>query len=70
LHGYHAVKAGLGITDGKTDYRVFKDVVAYCMQNGLVPSEFDKLLWLIGSGRFYRDGVQVRTSKAESLRIA
>lgn len=59
---------GLGITDAKTDYLVFKDVIAYCLKNDLIPYEFDKLLWLIGSGNFYLSGFKVQTSKWEFMR--
>lgn len=48
-------------------YRVFKDVVAYCQGAGLVPYEFDKLLWLVGSGKFYLDDVSVPTRKAQFI---
>lgn len=42
-----------GITEAVTDFGVFKDVVAYCKKHDLVPYEFDKLIWLVGSGNFY-----------------
>ncbi|WP_341678739.1 hypothetical protein [Niveibacterium sp. SC-1] len=42
-----------GITTAESDFGVFKDVVAYCTEHGLVPYEFDKLIWLVGSGNFY-----------------
>lgn len=58
---------GVGITRADTDYGVFKDVVAYCAENGLVPYEFDKLLWLIGSGKFYLNDLSVRTNKREFI---
>ncbi len=58
------ISRGLGITSGRSDYEVFKDVVAYCSKHGLVPYEFDKLMWLVGSGRFYRSGLAVRTKRA------
>ena len=54
---------GVGITRAETDYGIFKDVVAYCTQNELVPYEFDKLLWLIGSGHFYLNDLSVPTNK-------
>ncbi len=37
------IARGVGITCAETDYAVFKDVVAYCTENKLVPYEFDKL---------------------------
>jgi hypothetical protein len=57
----------VGITHADSDYGVFKDVVAYCAENGLVPYEFDKLLWLIGSGNFYLNHLSVRTNKWEFI---
>jgi hypothetical protein len=42
-----------GITTADKDFDVFKDVVAYCAEHDLVPYEFDKLIWLVGSGNFY-----------------
>lgn len=62
------IARGVGITRADTDYGVFKDVVAYCAANGLVPYEFDKLLWLIGSGKFYLTPLEVPTSKWEFIK--
>lgn len=53
----------LGISKAKTDFGVFKDAIAYCDTNSLVPYEFDKLLWLIGSGRFYRSEIAAPVDK-------
>jgi hypothetical protein len=58
----------VGITKAKTDYGIFKEVVAYCTKNGLVPYEFDKLLWLIGSGNFYLEGLSVPTNKRDFIK--
>lgn len=55
----------LRITEATTDFGVFKDVVAYCQNNSLVPYEFDKLMWLIGSGSFYLDKIRVRSNKQD-----
>lgn len=52
-----------GITNATTDYGVFKDVVDYCSENNLVPYEFDKMIWLVGSGRFYLNNKTVSASK-------
>ncbi len=59
---------GVGITHAETDYDIFKEVVAYCSNNGLVPYEFDKLLWLIGSGNFYLNKLSVPTNKWEFIK--
>ena len=58
----------LGITKSTSDYGVFKDAIAYCEANQLVPYEFDKLLWLIGSGKLYQSKVQVPVSKEKFIR--
>lgn len=52
-----------GITSADTNFGVFKDVVAYCTAHDLVPYEFDKLIWLVGSGNFYLDNQIIPTSK-------
>jgi hypothetical protein len=62
------IATGVGITQSKTDYGVFKDVVAYCAKDDVVPYEFDKLLYLIGSGNFYLNGLSVPTNKWEFIR--
>ena len=59
---------GVGISNAETDYAIFKDVVAYCTINKLVPYEFDKLLWLIGSGNFYLNDLSVPTNKWEFIK--
>lgn len=51
------------ITGAETDFGVFKDVVAYCTEHELVPYEFDKLIWLVGSGNFYLINRTVPTDK-------
>ena len=57
-----------GITQAESPYQVFKDVVRYCDRNGLTPYEFDKLLWLVGSGWFYLNKLQVPTSKVAFIK--
>jgi len=56
-----------GLTSATTDFGVFKDVIAYCEARDLVPYEFDKLIWLVGSGNFYLNGVSARTKKSEFI---
>lgn len=56
-----------GITSAQTDYGVFKDTIAYCTKNGLVPYEFDKLIWLVGSGNFYLSDLTVKTNKRQFI---
>ena len=62
------ITRALGITQATTDYGVFKDVIGYCQRNNLVPYEFDKLLWLVGSGSFYLNQFTVATDKREFVR--
>lgn len=57
----------LGITRAESDFGVFKDAVAYCDVNELVPYEFDKLLWLIGSGRFYKSKLDAPVDKEKFI---
>ncbi len=57
------ITRALGITEATTDFGVFKDVVNYCRRNQLIPYEFDKLLWLVGSGSFYLNKLTVNTDK-------
>lgn len=60
-----------GISRARSDYETFKDVVAYCQQNGLRPYELDKLLWLCGSGNFHLSRTKVVPNKKKFLqRIA
>lgn len=56
-----------GITAARTDFGVFKDVVAYCAEHDLVPYEFDKLIWLVGSGNLYLANIKVATDKADFI---
>lgn len=56
-----------GVTSAESDYGVFKDVISYCEKHDQVPYEFDKLLWLVGSGTFYLNQHRVKTSKHQFL---
>ncbi len=38
-----------------SDYMVYKRMIDLAGQAGVSPYEFDKFLWLIGSGKFYQD---------------
>lgn len=57
------IATAIGITKATTDFGVFRDVVSYCKRNNLVPYEFDKLIWLVGSGSFYLNDLTVKTDK-------
>ena len=53
------------ISNSNTDFGVFKDVIAYCEKHKLVPYEFDKLIWLVGSGNLHLIGKKIPTDKEE-----
>lgn len=55
------------ITCSPTDFGVFKDAIKYCEKHDLVPYEFDKLIWLVGSGNFYLHNLKVPASKSEFI---
>lgn len=59
----NAICRAAGISGSQTDYGVFKDVIAYCEEHDLVPYEFDKLIWLVGSGELYPGKPRLRTSR-------
>lgn len=48
---------GLGLSDAASDYSLLRDLMMLrepLMDVDITPYGFDKLLWLIGSGRFYK----------------
>lgn len=57
------ISRNLGITNAKSDFGVFKDLEAYCRRVDMLPYEVDKLFWLVGSGRFYLNNLEINTSK-------
>jgi hypothetical protein len=59
----NAIARGVGITQATSDYGVFKDIINYCKHHNLIPYEFDKLLWLIGSGNFHLNNIQVMSHR-------
>ncbi len=51
-----AILVGLGLMPEKaSDYEAFKTLTVFSESAGLSPYHVDKLMWLVGSGRFYRD---------------
>ena len=44
---------GIGISNSKHDYEVFKDVIRFSKVINEIPYVVDKLFWLVGSGYFY-----------------
>ena len=57
------IAIGLGITNSKNDFVVYRDVERYCRDIDKLPYEVDKLFWLIGSGNFYLFDVEVKSDK-------
>ena len=57
----------LGITNSKSNYRIFKDMESYCSRIGVLPYAVDKIFWLVGSGNFYLRGIKANTSKHEFI---
>lgn len=53
------ILVALKLADSSDDYEVFKSIVRIARNNGKKPYEVDKLFWLIGSGRFYDDGLSI-----------
>ena len=63
------IAQGIGITSASSDYRIFKDVVAFCQRAEVLPYEVDKLFWLVGSGRFYLFNIKVNSSKWDFIEL-
>lgn len=51
--------AALGICTSDDDFVVFQALTAMAQRAGVPVFALDTLLWLIGSGNFYRDGVKI-----------
>lgn len=59
-----AIFKGIGISRPESgDYKVFKDVIRFSEEIGEIPYAVDKLFWLVGSGNFYLDGIEIRTNR-------
>jgi hypothetical protein len=61
---------GLGLCLTEDDYHVFKAVVRVARNVGVTPYNVDQLFWLIGSGNFYREGIQVGRHRDEFIKYA
>jgi hypothetical protein len=59
---------GLGISQSKNDFDVFKDMIRFCQSINQKPCEVDKLFWLIGSGDFYLNQIEINSSRNEFIR--
>ena len=57
----------LGLS-GNSPYEVFEAIVHMAKDNGVTPYEVDKVLWLISSGRYYKDDITDKSRKDEFIR--
>lgn len=60
---------GLGLSQYDDDYEIFKDVIRFSESIDEIPYVVDKLFWLVGSGKFYLDGVTVNTDKDKFIEV-
>jgi hypothetical protein len=49
------------------DYRVFKAIIRVAQHAGVTPFRVDKLFWLIGSGRFHLDNIELPSYRDEFI---
>jgi hypothetical protein len=49
----------LQLSTSEDDYKIFKAIIRVVRNVGVTPFNVDAIFWLIGSGNFYRDGVQI-----------
>jgi hypothetical protein len=63
---------GLGLSDDKDPYKVFCDIARVAKHAGrkATPYAVDKVFWLIGSGKFYKDNFQVKRGKEQFIKFA
>lgn len=59
---------GIGISNSKDDYEIFKDVIKYADRIGEDPYYVDRIFWLIGSGKFFLDGIKINTKRDDFIR--
>lgn len=57
------ILSGLGFCDPQNDLEVGRTVFRVAKANSCTPYAADKLLWLVGSGSLYRNGVHLQTNK-------
>jgi hypothetical protein len=63
-----AIFNGIGLSTSEDDYEVFKDVIKFSEAIGELPYRVDRLFWLVGSGDFYLDKIQIDTKQDEFIR--
>lgn len=68
----HIMKSfvALGLTPSDWPYGVFKAVVRMAQNTGETPYRVDKLIWLIGSGSFYRSHLNTGKRRDEFIEFA
>lgn len=55
---------GLKLSEkGASDFQIFRDVILFSESISELPYAVDKLLWLIGSGNFYKANIRINPSK-------
>lgn len=62
------ISQSLGITSSNNNFKIFKDLGAYCSRIKVSPYAVDKVFWLVGSGDFYLSGIKVNSSKHEFIK--
>jgi hypothetical protein len=63
-----AIFNGIGLSNSKDDYEVFKDVIRFSEAIDELPYRVDKMFWLVGSGRFYLDNIRKPTNRDDFIR--
>ena len=48
---------------GNSPYEVFETIVQMAEDNEVTPYEVDKVLWLISSGKYYKDDITDKSRK-------
>lgn len=59
----------VGISNAETDIGIFRDMIKFCRSIDQIPYEVDKLFWLVGSGKFYRYGMKINSSKWDFIAL-
>lgn len=60
--------SGLGFScNDSSDFQLFRDVIAFSRDIGESPYSVDKLFWLIGSGNFYLNKIEVNSKKYDFI---
>ena len=57
----------LGLS-GNSPYEVFEAIAQIAEDNGVTPYKVDKVLWLISSGKYYKDNITDKLRKDEFIR--